>query len=326
MTTFKKNLITFALIPAATMASAQKRDSIPHKVVAFVTDKFPQARDLNIEFTQVTPYKFSPELYGIDLPENKIKSFQQVKANANVYIIKNRKWMLSASLNYRFTSINAENNINLFSEENASKGNFHYHSEAINITRFAKVFNKIAVFSATASVDGSNQHFERIRGMVTGSLVLKANAKTKMTLGVAVLIDPSTPIPALPIFTYEHKFDNGWVADIILPKKVLVRKDVFSNGRISFGTEMDNTSFYLYPSGKTYEFRQLEINSGVIYEHNIGGNFIGTLKTGIRATPSSRIFEKKESPNDFIFDANAKPSFYFNVGISYNPFGKPRVK
>jgi len=326
MTTFKKNLITFALIPVATMVSAQKKDSIPNRVIAFVTDKFPQARDLNVEFTQVTPYKFSPELYGNDLPENKIKSFQQVKANANVYFIKNRKWLLSTSLNYRFTSINAENNINFFSDENVSKGNFHYHSEAVNVTHFTKLFNKTAIFSATASVDGSDQHFERIRGMVTGSLVLKANAKTKMTLGVAIFADPSTPIPALPIFTYEHKFDNGWVADIILPKKVLVRKDIFSNGRISFGTEMDNTSFYLYPSGKTYEFRQLEINSGAIYEHNLGGNFIGTFKTGIRATPAARIFEKKESPNDFIFDANAKPSFYFNMGISYNPFGKPRVK
>ncbi|MBD3906166.1 hypothetical protein NAL32_10415 [Chryseobacterium sp. Ch-15] len=326
MILLKKNLITFALIPVATMVSAQKKDSIPHKVIAFVTDKFPQARDLNIEFTQVTPYQFSPELYGSDLPENKIKSFQQVKANANVYFIKNRKWLLSASLNYRFTSVNSENNINIFSEENTNKGNFHYHSEAVNVTYFSKLFNKIAVYSATLSTDGSDQRFERIRGMVTGSLVLKANAKTKMTLGIAVLADPSTPIPALPIFTYEHKFDNGWVADVLLPKKVLVRKDIFSNGRISFGTEMDTTSFYLYPSGKTYEFRQLEINSGVIYEHHLSGNFIGTLKTGLRATPNSRIFEKQESPRDYIFESNAKPSFYFNLGISYNPFGKPRTK
>ncbi|MCD0477704.1 hypothetical protein LPB90_04515 [Chryseobacterium sp. LC2016-29] len=326
MILFKKNLITFALILVATIVSAQKRDSIPHKVVAFVTDKFPQARDLNIEFTQVTPYQFSPELYGSDLPENKIRSFQQVKANANVYFIKNRKWMLSGSLNYRFTSVNSENNINIFSNENTNKGNFHYHSEAVNVTYFSKLFNKIAVYSATVSTDGSDQHFERIRGMVTGSLVLKANAKTKMTLGVAVLIDPSTAIPALPIFTYEHKFDNGWVADIILPKKVLVRKDIFSNGRISFGTEMDTTSFYLYPSGKTYEFRQLEINSGAIYEHHLGGNFIGTFKTGLRATPNSRVFEKKESQKDYIFESKAKPSFYFNVGLSYNPFGKPRTK
>lgn len=162
--------------------------------------------------------------------------------------------------------------------------------------------------------------------MITGSLILKANAKTKITLGIAILIDPNSPVPALPIFTYEHKFDNGWTADVLLPKKILIRKDIFSNGRISLGTEMDNTSFYLYPSGKKYEFRQLEINSGAIYGHHLGGNFIGTLKTGLRATPSSRIFEKKESQKDYIFESNAKPSFYFNLGLSYNPFGKPRTK
>ena len=290
--------------------------------MAFVTDKFPQTRDLNIEFTQLTPYKFSPELYDADLPENKIKNYQQVKANANIYFIKNRKWMLSTSLNYRFTHLESENEMPLFNNEQ----NFHYHSEALSLTRFSKLFNKIAIYSATASVDGSEQHFERIRGMLTASLVLKATADTKMTVGLAVIIDPSSQVPAMPIFTYEHRFSNGWVADVILPKKMVMRKDVFKNGRLSLGTEMDGTNFYLYPDGKRYEFRQLEINSGAMYEHKLGNNLIGTLKAGLRATPSSRIFAKEDSFNDYIFDMNAKPSFYFNVGISYNPFGKPRQK
>ena len=207
-----------------------------------------------------------------------------------------------------------------------NKQNFHYHSEALSLTRFSKLFNKIAIYSATASVDGSEQHFERIRGMLTASLVLKATADTKMTVGIAVIIDPSSQVPAMPIFTYEHRFNNGWVADIILPKKVVMRKDVFKNGRLSLGTEMDGTNFYLYPDGKRYEFRQLEINSGAMYEHKLGNNLIGTLKAGLRATPSSRIFAKEDSFKDYIFDMNAKPSFYFNVGISYNPFGKPRHK
>ena len=322
MTTFKKNLITFALIPVATMVPAQKKDSIPNRVIAFVTDKFPQARDLNVEFTQVTPYKFSPELYGNDLPENKIKSFQQVKANANVYFIKSKKWLLSSSLNYRYTSIKTENQISDYPQEK----NFHYHSEALNASYYSRLFNKIVIYSASVSVDGSEQHFERIRGLLTGAIILKANQKTKMTLGAAIFIDPTTQVPALPIFTYEHTFNNGWVADIILPRKILARKNVFSNGRISFGTEMDNTSFYIYRNDKRYEYRQLDINSGAIYEHHLGGNFIGTLKTGIRATPNARIFEKQESFKDYIFEAKYKPSFYFNVGISYNPFGKQKAK
>lgn len=321
MKILNKIIVPLAILPLNKII-AQKKDSIPQKVVAFVTDKFPQTRDLNVEFTQLTPYKFSPELYDADLPENKIKNYQQVKANANVYFIKNRKWMLSTSLNYRFTHLESENEMPLFNNEQ----NFHYHSEALSLTRFSKLFNKIAIYSATASVDGSEQHFERIRGMLTASLVLKATADTKMTVGIAVIIDPSSQVPAMPIFTYEHRFNNGWVADVILPKKVVMRKDVFKNGRLSLGTEMDGTNFYLYPDGKRYEFRQLEINSGAMYEHKLGNNLIGTLKAGLRATPSSRIFAKEDSFNDYIFDMNAKPSFYFNVGISYNPFGKPRHK
>lgn len=321
MKILNKIIFPLAILPLNKII-AQKKDSIPQKVVAFVTDKFPQTRDLNIEFTQLTPYKFSPELYDADLPENKIKNYQQVKANANVYFIKNRKWILSTSLNYRFTHLESENEMPLFNNEQ----NFHYHSEALSLTRFSKLFNKIAIYSATASVDGSEQHFERIRGMLTASLVLKATADTKMTVGLAVIIDPSSQVPAMPIFTYEHRFNNGWVADVILPKKVVMRKDVFKNGRLSLGTEMDGTNFYLYPDGKRYEFRQLEINSGAMYEHKLGNNLIGTLKAGLRATPSSRIFAKEDSFKDYIFDMNAKPSFYFNVGISYNPFGKPRHK
>lgn len=321
MKILNKIILPLAILPLNKII-AQKKDSIPQKVVAFVTDKFPQTRDLNVEFTQLTPYKFSPELYDADLPENKIKNYQQVKANANVYFIKNRKWMLSTSLNYRFTHLESENEMPLFNNEQ----NFHYHSEALSLTRYSKLFNKIAIYSATASVDGSEQHFERIRGMLTASLVLKATADTKMTVGLAVIIDPSSQVPAMPIFTYEHRFSNGWVADVILPKKVVMRKDIFKNGRLSLGTEMDGTNFYLYPDGKRYEFRQLEINSGAMYEHKLGNNLIGTLKAGLRATPSSRIFAKEDSFNDYIFDMNAKPSFYFNVGISYNPFGKPRQK
>lgn len=321
--TFKKAMIPLAILPFKNVVYAQKKDSIPQKVMAFVTDKFPQTRDFNVEFTQTTPYKYTSALRGTDLPDNKIKNFQQVKANANIYFIKNRKWMFSTSLNYRFTGMNIESPV---FDESSSKENFHYHSETFNVMHFSKLFNKIAIYSANVSVDGSDQHFERIRGMLTGSIVLKANAKTKITLGAAVIIDPSAQIPAVPIFTYEHKFNSGWVADIILPQKVMMRKDIFSNGRISLGTEMDNTSFYIYRSNKTYEYRELNINAGAMYEHNLGGNFIGTLKTGLRMTPNARVFEKQESFKDYIFKAKYDPSFYFNIGISYNPFGKPKSK
>jgi hypothetical protein len=323
MKTLRRVLIPLAIFPLKNIVYAQKRDSIPLKVRAFIADKFPQTRDLNIDFTQTAPYQFSSKLQGADLPDNKVKNFSQLKVNANIYFIKNKNWMLSTSLTYRYTAFNTKEPI---VEGTNLQNDFHYHSEALNLNYFSKLFNKTAIYTASASVDGSNKHFERLRGIVTASVILKATPKTKMIIGLAGFIDPSAQIPVLPIFTYENKFNNGWVLDVLLPKKVLIRKDIFANGRISLGTEMDNTSFYTYRNNRTYEFRQLEINSGAIYEHNLGGNFIGTFKTGIRAVPQARVFDKEESFKDYIFEAKYQPSFYFNVGISYNPFGKPRAK
>lgn len=323
MKTLRRMLVPLAILPLKNSIYAQKKDSIPLKVRAFFADKIPQSRNFNLEYTFVTPSSFSSQLQGKDLPDNKVKSFQQVKADANIYFIKNRSWLLSTALSYRFTSIRNENSVipGIEGEEN-----FHYHSEAINLSYFSRLFKKTAIYSASISTDGSDQHFERIRGLVTASLILKATPKTKMSLGLAGIIDPSTQIPVLPIFTLENRFNNGWVLDVLLPKKVLVRKDISSSGRLSLGTEMDNTSFYTYRNNNTYEFRQAALNSGVIYEHNLGGNFIGTFKTGLRANINSRAFNKQDSFNDYIWKGTYKPSFYFNAGISYNPFERRKVK
>ncbi|MBB6330707.1 hypothetical protein HNP24_001657 [Chryseobacterium sediminis] len=323
MKTLRRVLVPLAILPLKNITYAQKKDSIPLKVRAFFADKIPQARNFNVEYIFVTPSSFSSQLQGQDLPDNKVKSFQQMKADANIYFIKKRNWLLSTTLNYRYTSIRNENPVIPGTE---TEENFHYHSEAVNLSYFSRLFKKTAIYSASISVDGSDQHFERIRGLVTASLILKATPKTKMSLGLAGIIDPSSQIPILPIFTYENRFNNGWVLDVLLPKKVLIRKDIFSNGRISLGTEMDNTSFYTYRNNNTYEFRQAALNSGAIYEHNLGGNFIGTFKTGLRTNINSRAFNKQDSFNDYIWKGNYKPSFYFSAGISYNPFERKKSK
>ncbi len=323
MKILRRALVPLAILPLKNMTYAQKKDSIPLKVRAFFADKIPQARNFNAEYTFVTPSSFSSRLQGQDLPDNRAKSFQQMKADANIYFIKKRNWLLSTSLNYHYTSIRNENSVIPGTE---TEENFHYHSESVNLSYFSRLFKKTAIYSASISADGSDQHFERLRGLVTASLVLKATPKTKMSIGLAGIIDPSAQIPVLPVFAYENRFNSGWVLDILLPKKVLVRKDVSSNGRLSLGTEMDNTSFYTYRNNNTYEFRQVALNSGVIYEHNLGGNFIGTFKTGLRANINSRAFNKQDSFNDYLWKGTYKPSFYFNAGISYNPFERKRTK
>ncbi|WP_278354089.1 MULTISPECIES: hypothetical protein [Bacteroidota] len=124
--------------------------------------------------------------------------------------------------------------------------------------------------------------------MATATLVLKATPKTKMTFDLVDLSDPNILVPVFISFTYEHKFNNGRVADVFLRKGAFMRKNIFKNGRVSVGSELDNIFLYLYNlenTDKTYSFSQLEINSGLIYEHHLGGSFIASVKTGLKAVP-----------------------------------------
>lgn len=325
MDVFKPVICYAVILLVSTTGFAQTKDSIPEKVIAYVSDKFPSTRAFNVEYSQVTPYKYSSKFLGTNLPESKVENLYQLKTSANINFIKKKKWVLGTLLTYRYISAEVENaGIQSGIDQNL-KEDFHYHSESLNLTYFSTLFNKMAIYSSSVIVDGSEQHFERVKGMLTGTIVLKANAATKMTIGLVVFIDPSAQIPVLPIFSYEHKFKNGWIADVILPKGAFMRKNIFDNGKISIGSESDNTTFYLYNldnTRKTYSFNQLEINSGVIYEHYLGGSFIATFKTGMKNVPTARIFEKSDSQDDYIFKAAPKASFYFNAGISFNPFSQ----
>lgn len=315
------------IIPCSILWSVYSygQDSIPQKLVTYNADKFPITRPLNIEFSQITPYKFTSDYLG-NKYNGKVRNSYQVEVSMNGNFIVKKNWMLGATFNYNYISSSVELT-NPDGMKRVEDNDFHYHTSALNFTYITKLFDKPAFFTASAIVDGSEKHFERVKGIATGTILLKANAKTKLGVGLVGVIDPTAQLPVIPMFTYEHKFNNGLVLDAVMPKHFYIRKNLFQNGRISLGTELDGTSFYLYDqfgiNGK-YEFRQLEINSGLMYEHHLGGSFIATFKTGMKNTPSgsSRILRKNESFDSYLLETSPKPTFYVNAGLSFNPFGK----
>ena len=298
-------------------------DSIPKRAVAYAADKFAIARPLNIEFIHTAPYNYTAKTSGKSLPQSKVTSFSQVKVSANVNFIKRKTWLLGATLGYRYTSAGADVIIPATGGIKTTEDGFHYHFTSLNFAYFSTLFNKRTIYTSSILVDGSDKHFERVKGVLTGTMVLKANQRTKMMVGILINIDPSAQSPFIPTFTYEHKFNNGLIADIILPRSIYLRKNIFTNGRLSLGTEMDRTSFYLYNldgTSQKYEYRQLDINSGLTYEQVIANYFMVTAKTGIKLTPSGRIFEKEKSFGSPVFQTSPDPAFYFNIGLSFNPF------
>lgn len=249
--------------------------------MAYIAEKFPIIRVLNIEYDHLTPYTFTSKLREQEVPEAKVRDFYRARMNANINLIKRPKWVLGTNLNYRSLSIKTDTNDPSENINFGSREDHHYHSESLNLIYFSKLSDKMMIYTGSISVDGSERHFERLRGIATATMVLKADSRTKMTVGLLVAIDPTMQTPVIPAFTYEHKFSYGLIADVILPKSVYLRKKITENSRLSVGSELDVTSFYLYntdPTDRKYEFRQIEINSGLMYEYYLGNSFVATFK------------------------------------------------
>jgi hypothetical protein len=311
-----------------TIDSIPKRDSLPGKAIAQVTDRFPSTRMLLLEYSQLAPYRYTANPSNA-LSKNKVSNQSMVKATVNLSFVRKQKWMLGATINYRYLAATAETVGIPAANTGTTKEGFHYQNTSINALYFSKLFGKMAIYSGSLIVDGSDQYFERLKGRLSATLLLKANAQTKIMAGVAVTIDPSTQIPVLPIFSYEHRFANGLRADILLPQRIMVKKDVFRNGRLSLGAEMGQNSFYLYHSDSTsqkYEFRQTELNSGFTYEQLIGKSMSTFIKTGMKTSLNARKFLKSEAVNDYVLEAKPNATFYVTAGLSINPFSKPRKK
>ncbi|MXN91203.1 hypothetical protein GR160_08175 [Flavobacterium sp. Sd200] len=324
---FKLSSTLKLLLPAVIImshkANAQAKDTTAtKKIINYATDKFPITRFLNVEFNQVAPFTIKPKLYGSSLPERDVEAFNQARVSANINFIKSKQWIVGTTLLYRYMHSETEYTNPLTNIGVKDNFDYHYYSASLNITHFSRLAKKPVIYSASIIPDGGNEGIERVRGFLSATIVLKADAKTKMTVGLLGFIDRSAQTPVIPSFSYERKLNNGWIVDVILPKQLFMKKNMFTNGRLSLGTELDATMFYLYDfngdTSNVYQFNQLEINSGLTYEHCIGP-FIATLKTGFKSIPTSRVLLKNDKNTDYVFEAKSNGAFYLNLGVSFNP-------
>ncbi|WP_394772636.1 hypothetical protein [Flavobacterium sp.] len=205
------------------------------------------------------------------------------------------------------------------------KEEFHYFAAALSATYMSSLFHKPVIYNATATVDGNQDNIQRVKGFVTANIVLKRTANTTITIGALAMLDPSAIIPITLLFTYNHKFqDSKWDIDFILPQRLLFRRQLLENGRISLGTELNSESFYLNLNTSNlkgiYELNQLELKSGITYEYRITPQIIGFLKAGVNNILSTRVTERGERTSNYIYDHKEDAQGYFRFGISYNPF------
>tara|TARA_R110002020_G_scaffold143924_5_gene316762 strand:+ start:2653 stop:3645 length:993 start_codon:yes stop_codon:yes gene_type:complete len=292
--------------------------------------EFPRARVLNFEYGNSFSRDFDSQLFDEDFQTGEIKNQKTFSASANIPIYKTQKWSLTGSANYTFNEFEFNDLANVSSQVSYVQDNivdFHNFSAALSSTYFSALFKKPVIYNASVIVDGNEEGLERVKGFLGASLIMKRTARTTITLGAVVFIDPTSQIPFFPTFTYNHQFKNSqWELDFILPQRLLLRRPVGSNGRLSIGSTFGSSGFYVNVDApnfpEVFEYSQLEVNSGLIYEHKLTHNVILTAKGGLTNFISSRLTEKGEPNKDFIYKNEQGATGYFNVGFSFDPFTK----
>jgi len=325
-----KTIMVLLLLSGTGVGYAQtNEDSIKKVTKKIITDKFPTARFFDLQYEHFSESDYDSKLYGEDFQKGTITEQTRLKAAFNIPILKKQKWTLSTSLRYKLESFDIANVKNVSQQLPSlavtKSEDYHYFSGSMNFTYYSQLFNKTAIYNGSIIGDGSDEGFERLTGFVGASLVLQRTENTTMTIGLIALIDQTAQLPALPTFTYEHRFKKSpWTIDFILPRYLYFRRPLLKNGRLSVGSIFEGESFYTYNNqpgfANTYSYTRNEIKSGIVYEYHVSKDFITTFRAGVANVFNGRLTEKGKRQSDNILGNSQQASGYFSVGVSYNPF------
>lgn len=327
----KSRIISVLIVFTSLHTIAQEKEPGIKTFGKALVDKFPTTRTFDVQYEQLGPSNYNSDLFGNSFERGRIESHNRFKAAFNLpfYASKSKQFVLTTSLRYKYETYEFGDIYNYTSMQTYSRDRqeLHLWGGSLSATYMTSLFKKPVIYNATATVDGDEDGFQRLKGFVSAVIVLKRTPSTTITLGALALLDPSSIVPVTPLFSVNHKFNNSkWDMDFILPQRLLFRRELLENGRISFGTELNTESFYLNLNTSNlngvYELNQLELKSGITYEYCFTPKIIAFVKGGVNNVVSARITEKGERTNRYVYDQREDAQGYVRIGVSYNLFQK----
>jgi len=322
----------FFLLPLLAFSGLRAQQTEPGATPAAVAGKriladFPSSRPLTINYQQSFGRDFSSELNGENFRGGTVDGQQRVSVGLNLPVYYRPKMLVTTALNYTYDKLSFNDFNNLNGDSATEPGGFDYYSAGFNVVHFNKLFGKPLTLAGGVLLDGGNDGIQRVKGSASGILTMVDNERTKFSLGLVAIIDPTSQLPFAPIVRYEHQFKNSpYTLDVVLPSRMLIRRHIGTRSRLSVGTTFGGNGYYVNVEqpdfSQDYEYSQLELNTGLIYEYKVSKSVILTARGGLTSFLSNRLTEKGEPNRDFIYRNEQGSTGYFGVGLSWNPFAK----
>lgn len=135
---------------------SQTTDSLKvqqNKVLFNINDRFALARPFNIRYTTLTPAPYQINDLGL-ANKGKLDNFSQLQFSSNLIFIKKQRFTFGGTLLYKYNMFDNKYPSNYITPSTQTYSDFHYHTTALNVAYFSKLFHKTAIYTATLAVDG----------------------------------------------------------------------------------------------------------------------------------------------------------------------------
>lgn len=197
---------------------------------------------------------------------------------------------------------------------------------SINFSRTDAIFHTPVIYSTVFTVLSNDlQSVKRVN--VNGSIAfpIKRTADVFLSLGALVQIDPSAPVPVLPIVSYYQRLtSNGLQLIVDLPQGVSLKQPLSKKSWIYIGSSFNTyASFYKTNNPALPEhvsYNTIEFKSGPGFEYLAGKYIMLSISGGINTTASATTMAKGDCYNDAFIENTTKATPYGEVRISLLPF------
>jgi len=287
--------------------------------------RYPTLRMAMLQTESGGSVHYTSKLHGNDFVEGNIRPKNIVSGFFNLPVYSSRKQEISVALRYYRLETVLGNTTNKIPQSPVSDGSYTLQTLALalNYKRTDSLFGRPIIWGGSLIAHSSLQSgINKISGLAYGIFPLKTTRMTRIAAGLVVIADPTSNIPVLPTFSYWHKFGRSpWEVSIDIPTGALLRRNVFSKGLLSLGTELSSNTLFrnidqpLLP-GKA-QFRELNLKSGVTLEYPIARKMLIGCSGGILSTMQYRVLEPYRSLKDYDVAIKRNPGPYLNISISF---------
>ena len=289
-----------------------------------IQNKFPSTRLFNASYQLNTPSDYRSKLYGAPYEKGQSR-FNNLALAANVPFYNKGKKLILMGVGRYNQDLMVLKDVKFDTDPVAGykkSDQLRYYSLGLNATYLLYYKQKLVILNATILGEGGTGGFQTARAYLYASYALKKTKQFNMTVGLVAMLGKQSPFPVIPTFTLSYQLANDWQLDLFLPKSIFIRK-TFLNNRISFGTDLDSQTYFFrhrndVGSQKTYVYRENQIKTGALFEHQISERFIVSLSAGLQNTFGGKLIPKNKSRKDDIMTRKVNANFYLEAMFSVN--------